>query len=302
MKLPYLGKLMQGARLMRLSARLNLTNGKADEAVADCATIVRIRNAITEPALMSMLVRVSIDEKGFHEMQEVMNETEPSAKGLEEVQKILGEGIEHGELAQCMRWERTCLLRTLELFLGGKDLPEVKAESQERVKRILLEKGLVTLGFQAKAIELAGEPWYQSAEGWKALMDEKDRNHKMPEFQPGDPESVAWMWLMMSLITLDRTSTSFDQGVAEVDLMRIAIALRLYRMKKGEYPEKLGALASEFLKKLPVDPFSGKDYVYRRQGKGFIVYSLNKNMKDDGGVKQTTGHWDDVDIVWECGR
>ena len=65
----------------------------------------------------------------------------------------------------------------------------------------------------------------------------------------------------------------------------MASALRLYRIKHGAYPEKLDALVPEFIDKLPTDPFSGREYVYRKEGKGFILYSLGVNMTDDGGVE-----------------
>ena len=54
------------------------------------------------------------------------------------------------------------------------------------------------------------------------------------------------------------------------------------------------------------DPFSGNDYVYRRQGRGFIVYSLGENMKDDGGRPEydAQGNWrgNQSDIVWQCSK
>jgi len=50
--------------------------------------------------------------------------------------------------------------------------------------------------------------------------------------------------------------------------------------------------------KLPVDPFSGKDLVYKRVGKGFQVYSISGNLRDDGGVPpKDHGDRDSGDIV-----
>jgi hypothetical protein len=37
------------------------------------------------------------------------------------------------------------------------------------------------------------------------------------------------------------------------------------------------------LPKLQTDYFSGKNFVYRRNGEGFILYSVGANRRDDGG-------------------
>jgi len=49
--------------------------------------------------------------------------------------------------------------------------------------------------------------------------------------------------------------------------------------------------------KLPQDPFSGKDFVYKRQGKGFLLYSIGENLKDDGGLAAPEEA--PADIVWQ---
>jgi hypothetical protein len=64
---------------------------------------------------------------------------------------------------------------------------------------------------------------------------------------------------------------------------RTGMACRLYKSRNGSYPENLEALVPAILKEVPIDPFTGKPLVYRREGTGFIVYSLGSNQKDDGG-------------------
>ena len=64
---------------------------------------------------------------------------------------------------------------------------------------------------------------------------------------------------------------------------RTGLACRLFKSGTGQYPESLGELVPGILKEIPVDPFTGKPLVYRREGGGFIVYSLGSNQKDDGG-------------------
>lgn len=75
--------------------------------------------------------------------------------------------------------------------------------------------------------------------------------------------------------------------VAQIEALmlssRAGLACRLFRKQNGRYPERLEQLVPAILPEVPVDPFTGKPLVYRRDGEGFVVYSLGSNEKDDGG-------------------
>ena len=82
----------------------------------------------------------------------------------------------------------------------------------------------------------------------------------------------------------------------EVDnrLANVAMALGAYRADAGKYPAELADLTPGYLKTIPRDPYaSAKALKYRRKGKGYIIYSLGKNKKDDGGKHD----YDDGDIA-----
>jgi len=61
------------------------------------------------------------------------------------------------------------------------------------------------------------------------------------------------------------------------------LALQAYKARHGAYPASVEELKTKLGWKLPKDPFSEKDFVYRRRDKGFILYSVGPDMKDDGG-------------------
>lgn len=67
-------------------------------------------------------------------------------------------------------------------------------------------------------------------------------------------------------------------------LARIAQALWAYRGDRRAFPEELKALHPAYLQELPIDPFSGQRFIYRRTGEGFALYSVGENQRDDGGV------------------
>lgn len=87
---------------------------------------------------------------------------------------------------------------------------------------------------------------------------------------------------------------------------RAGLACRLCKSRTGQYPDSLEALVPGILKEVPIDPFTGKALVYRREGEGFVVYSLGTNEKDDGGrstfnVSRLVMSKDD-DVSWKEDR
>ena len=62
------------------------------------------------------------------------------------------------------------------------------------------------------------------------------------------------------------------------------LAVIRYEKEKGRYPSDLEELIEAgYLKKLPMDPFSDGQLVYRKTESGFLLYSFGENLKDDGG-------------------
>jgi hypothetical protein len=85
-------------------------------------------------------------------------------------------------------------------------------------------------------------------------------------------------------------------GMGEIGLANI-----IYKQKHGEFADSLNQLAPEILPVLPHDPFTGKDYIYRKTDTGFTVYSVGENLTDDGGIDRYSKEGREkgsTDIVW----
>ncbi len=62
------------------------------------------------------------------------------------------------------------------------------------------------------------------------------------------------------------------------------LAIMCYEKEKGCYPSSLDELVkADYLKKLPMDPYSDGPLVYKGTDDGFLLYSLGTNLIDDGG-------------------
>jgi hypothetical protein len=109
---------------------------------------------------------------------------------------------------------------------------------------------------------------------------------------------------LMLFPAISASVTKFARIQAQVDLARVACALERFRLANGNYPETLGALAPQFIARLPHDIINGQPLHYRRTDDGrFVLYSIGWDEKDDGGniflttsgsIDQKRGDW-----VWQ---
>jgi hypothetical protein len=74
-----------------------------------------------------------------------------------------------------------------------------------------------------------------------------------------------------------------DLASAHIRLLELEMALRSFTCDHGNAPDKLVELVPKYLRRLPLDPFSGQLMVYRPSGTNWMLYSLGPDRVDDGG-------------------
>ena len=98
-------------------------------------------------------------------------------------------------------------------------------------------------------------------------------------------EVIYFMTLPAGAAVLDKKSRSD----AQLQATRTLLALRAYQLTHAKLPDNLSALVPEFLDKVPVDDFDGQPLRYSPEKK--LVYSVGKNLKDDGGDDRGQEEW-----------
>lgn len=105
--------------------------------------------------------------------------------------------------------------------------------------------------------------------------------------------------MTMILPSLSRASEFYDVARMTLELAKLAMALAACKAETGQYPAKLDDLKRGYVKAIPQDIFTLKPLVYRRVGGGYLLYSLGRNMTDDGGKRDPEGDEDADDISVE---
>ncbi len=146
----------------------------------------------------------------------------------------------------------------------------------------------------------------------KKLGDTSSRYRRALAESPAEwrnvpPEARAsWLAQRVSALSLDAFRRMFDGGPSVflifnrnagimLDLTEIALMLGAYCTEHGEYPDKLDMLAPRYFDRLPQDPYADDAYKYQRKGKGFVLYSVGVDGKDEGGPGQSNLN-DDIGV------
>jgi hypothetical protein len=139
----------------------------------------------------------------------------------------------------------------------------------------------------ADAIRIAREPWPQKVDDATAMERkaqgtlQSDEAHPLLARVPGFsfPHGVTvFLWLPSYL-----AEAGLDLTMRRTALGALA-AERYRRDHGGEPPNSLDALVPAYLGHVPIDPYSGTMLKYRRDADSYVVYGVDANRTDDGGV------------------
>jgi hypothetical protein len=113
---------------------------------------------------------------------------------------------------------------------------------------------------------------------------------------PGDPVSA--MFIDPSIFP--QAERFWREVETELELLEVALAVRLYRLERGRSPARLGEMERRWLPQVPRDPW-GQSIVYRLKHRQPVIYSLGPDGRDDGGKAVSPGHlprWTTGDLVF----
>ena len=84
------------------------------------------------------------------------------------------------------------------------------------------------------------------------------------------------MWVVgwwQSRPVLQRAETKHKIVVARERLLAVELALRCYQSEQGHPPARLDELTTKYLSRVPADPFSGQQMIYRAEGTNSLLHS-----------------------------
>ena len=284
--LPYLASWKQLAQLAAVRENFLLHHGQEQAAFDQMVSHVQLARRMqnSHGVLIVYLVGTAVNAIGLSQIQHWAGQAHLTPEQLKnycrQLQTRPGEAGE--AFANTIRMEHQMQIGTLAAMRDGRmsleDFPRIWAVwplfsfSQTRA---LFDKGALMLVQAAPHL-------YREAN-----MPEMETRPSLTSMAlSGNWTGQVLYYMMMPALAGSLAKKS--QSDAQVQITRTILALRAYQLAHGNLPPDLNALVAEFLDAVPVDDFDGQPLRYSAEKK--IVYSVGKNLKDDGGDDQASPH------------
>ncbi len=302
-------------RLLCVSARAKARAGNAGEALDDLITALAVaRHVGRRGVLVHRMVQVACEGLTASVTEDVVKDGEPDAIAVERLLAALEGHCDHrGSMQHHLQFEKPNTLAAIyaplvsgradkgmvayaQSMLAGKGwrvLPPYEPAVTDRMRYWFWRNGGLTFSdarhyeeVMDQYVTAAGKPYPQS------LAKVEDIAAEECESSPWYREVSAE--LLGSMPRIFRSDAAVE---AKLRVARLGLGCLLHKLKFGRYPEDLADLPVKcpgHFRELPADPFTGKPMIYRKSGKGCVVYSVAKDREDNGGKRfdyNTTYDW-----------
>ncbi len=312
MELPHLSKMRESARLLWIAAVAAALEGEMGRAAEYCWAVARTGNHLEEESLViSQLVRAAICSIAADSLHTIVHfgEVSPEWRAKVDVELVRYQGVES---SASLKTEAAISFYSVKSLAEGEGdaatwLLEMQGGSSgEGGLYGLYERGWPWLMYESW---LVGRPFVK----WNMVRYLKSMNELEAAFdQPyweAKPALDKWednvtglsRWYVIPKLLLPALARYREQVAhtqARAGATRLGLALEAYKRDHGAYPIYLDVPAPDYIGEMPEDPFTGEPYVYRREGGGFVVYSVGSNGRDDDGRRSSDRSQDYDDICW----
>jgi len=271
-----LGRMRALAKLLSLKALVRASAGRPDEAVDSVVCLLRmLRMFDQQPIVIAHFVKVAIASLACQDAQTVLETARPEDAKLALLQETLLAIDTPRPLEPVILAERVYGIEMMGDVLAGS-----AASGPENLSTGLPER-TPPAGFWERPMKRHLTVGY--LRDMAAMLS--DARRPLPEvlstIQSGGKATSIFGAIVAP--ALGRGLILSERAIAEIRCAAVAIMIERYRRATGHLPQSLHDLIPKYAPSLPIDPFTGKELVYHRDEKSYVVYSLGEDQKDDNG-------------------
>ena len=272
--LPHFSRLRQGAGMLHLEALRAAEDGNVETATRAILSCVGLARSLRdEPLLMSQLMRMALEVGYLRVLDRVLSRIKLGDTDLTRIHASLDDAvnsrtIHRGGLGQISWFSEHYTERLSSAQPAGWRLWWYRLNGQRDVDCIYCFDIVEEL---IEAQELS------FPERLEKTQEIQDRLNDLPRTR-----FLAGAFRPPML----RATVEEARAIARLRATIAALGVERFRLANGRLPDKLSDLVPKYLDAVPLDPFDGKPLRYKKLKKGFRVYSIGKDKKDDGGVEK----------------
>ncbi|HOC68335.1 MAG TPA: hypothetical protein PKO23_05965 [Candidatus Hydrogenedentes bacterium] len=283
MELPHLAKTRCAVRLLQAAATYAALVGDVDGAFHALTTAMAIPRPLQqEDLLISFLVRKACSDIALATLAETLGRITYTDAQLSHFQRFFASEYDPEALANAFITERVFGFEAFNdpaRFMNARInwLEEVLPGASLTVVRTANAFGWFTqdrdyyLDSMERLIQAARMPYAEA-------------RNAFPDLEAGGG-SVLTSLSDILLPALGRVIEANAAYETRLDQGAVAAAIERYRVAQGAPPDHLEALVPGYLDKVPPDPYDEQPLRYRREGEGYVIYSIGDNLADEGGTE-----------------
>jgi hypothetical protein len=280
---------MEIAKTLLPDTRVRVFDGDLRGALHNVRALLHLSQALAEePNLMAQVVRCAIDALAVDQLEIVLAGGDLPDGDLAQIQCELEAEVASTKCLMGIRGERAridWLLEKIQLEGASREELRVMVLPVSIGKPGLLESVLQQIRFAAICADLAGV----RARGLR-LMNEYSRICQLPMHERQSELKALSERSQPRYFDLWGSDAAYTgilrDAIAPDALLNcsiVAVAMERFRLAHHRWPDKLEELAPAYMKAIPVDPFGGQSLRLISQGPARIIYSVGRNLVDDGG-------------------
>jgi len=289
--LPHLSVLRKFGRIAHLKTVVLLEENRPDEALRELELIIRFTESFRdEPFLISGLVHIALNAQINGLVWEGIARGKWEARHLAAIEKRLRQVDMISSFRRAIRGERAMSIRTfINYRLNSGEMIENLSDEGTVVRWApsgVFYQNLVHLGrmydeFVLPAVDFDGK----TVDLKKSKAAEARMEESFGKFH------LYLVCAKAAFPAFNKALQRYAEGQVDIDQARLACAIEQYRLANDRLPAALTDLIPTYLPKLPHDPVNGESYVYKPDGKNYVMYSLGVDDQDNGGKVE----WSDKD-------
>ncbi len=309
MLVPALARCRQASQALATRAMGSLGEGDVEEAIADVQAIHRLATKMEGGYLLHRLVSAAVERIALRADLAMLRSDLLTEGQLEELVAQLSESHGGGGMIYAMAWEQAVWLdvaRGLQAEMPA--APEGVEGIDWRVMRDKFDAfgKRQLLAFAKPTYIESNEELITIRDDLEALQADLDETTQEIEatvqgFLVGEIDiaglaaleanasGILGDYMLVSFFADFRMANKLDyESRVRRAMTAVAAGCELYRLREGEYPADLAALAEAGIMDVPADAFTGGDLAYFPANDHCIIYSLGPNGQDDGGLSPKT--------------
>jgi hypothetical protein len=284
--LPEYAEIKNMVRLLGLEGRLKAQRGDAEGAASRLLDARRLgAHAGREPILIAHLVYIACDAIALRALEDALAAHRGNRAGLARLRSVAEADLPAPQFRNALRGEmymglagiRNLNYRQIHRLASGKGDAETMMEPAS-LRRDGVPRGFMERAFLARHLQMWSEAERRMA---RRPDDVRAQSLAVQEVSDGLEGERRLSYLVSAVLfpVFSQAGEAYVQREAREHAVRAAARVLEFEARNGRFPERL-----EEVGPVPLDPFDGEPLRYRRTEEGFRVYSVGRNMRDQGGM------------------